>query len=129
MKVQTLLAPVLLALVLSACGKEQPEAQQAVSQEPAAPAAAGEALAMVDISGVQSPSAIYGASCVACHGDVGQGVGDNPKLAGLSRADVASRLKDYRDGKTLGPKTAVMAPAVKDFTDEEIVALAIYVGE
>lgn len=129
MKAQPLLAPVLIALVLAACGKEQPASQQDATPEQAAPSAATTASAQADISGMVSGWDIYGARCIVCHGDLGQGVGGNPKLAGLGRDDVASRLKDYRDGKTLGPKTDIMAPAAKDLTDEQIDALARYLGE
>ena len=131
MKAQPLLAPVLIALVLAACGKEQPESQQAATQEQAAPAAAVEATPApaAENGVVESGYDVYTARCIACHGDVGQGVGDNPKLAGLGRADVSSRLRDYRDGKTLGPKTAVMATAARDLTDKQIDDLAGYVGE
>lgn len=129
MKALPLLAPALIALVLAACGKEQTGSQQEAAPEQAAPGTAATASAQADISGMSSADAIYSARCIVCHGDVGQGVGDNPKLAGLGKDDIASRLKDYRDGKTLGPKTAIMATAAKDLTDEQIDTLAGYLGE
>lgn len=82
-----------------------------------------------ELTDLQSGYDIYVARCLNCHGDVGQGMGGNPKLAGLTRPDVGARLTDYRDGKTRGAKTALMAPAAKDLTDVQIAALASYIGE
>ncbi|MDD3528969.1 MAG: c-type cytochrome [Gallionellaceae bacterium] len=81
----------------------------------AAPAPAGQAL--------------YAAKCQSCHGKNREGLAGNPKLAGLSKADMASRLKDYRAGKQMGPKTAIMAAMAKPLTDVQIDALADYLGE
>lgn len=120
-----------LCLTLSACGKDKPEAA-AVSDVAAPPPVAVEQLPLAEgeVTGeLQSGYDIYVAKCINCHGDIGQGVGDNPKLAGLTRIDVSARLRVYRDGKTLGPKTAIMAPAATGLSDGQILALAYYVGE
>lgn len=130
MKAQTLFSPLVLSLALAACGKDQPD-QSAAPANAATPATAmeqGQADAGAPITANMGAYDIYSAKCVSCHGDVGQGVGDNPKLIGLTAADIDARLKDYRDGKTLGSKTAIMAPMVKDFTDDQIAEMARYLA-
>ena len=134
MKANSLLIPIVASLVLAACGKEEPEVSTAPPEAAPSPPVVIEQEPLqlpegTEIADLQSGYDIYVARCIACHGDVGQGVGDNPKLAGLTRPDVSVRLTEYRDGKTRGAKTAVMAPAAKELTDAQIAALAIYVGE
>lgn len=136
MKASPLLISVVLSLTLTACGKDEPEkitaSPETVTSPPVAveqeqvTAATDASAALTDgLSGYD----IYVIKCIGCHGDVGQGMGDNPKLAGLTRVDVGFRLMEYRDGKTRGAKTAVMAPAAKELTDGQIAALANYIGE
>jgi cytochrome c553 len=135
MKTNALLLTLVLSLGMAACGqKKEPESATAEGPAPAAPmeatpaapesteAAAG-AGSSVDAQG------LYASRCASCHGATGEGVADNPKLAGLSSADIESRLKDYRDGKQRGPKTAIMAGMAKSLTDEQITSLASYLGE
>ena len=142
MKTGALLLSLVFSLSLAACGKDKPEeapAPQApvpVAEAPAEPPVAdvaGEAdrpeASADDLTDRKSGYEIYVAQCISCHGDLGQGVGDNPKLAGLTVADVDARLKAYREGKQVGPKTAVMAPMAKSLSDDEIDALARYIGE
>lgn len=124
---------IVLSLTLAACGQEkQPEPTVEATAEPAAsapmaaePAAADSASTEAGVDG----NALYAAKCVSCHGETGEGLADNPKLVGLTRADIQSRLSDYRAGKQMGPKTAIMAGMAKPLTDEQIAALAAYVGE
>lgn len=73
--------------------------------------------------------AVYAAKCAVCHGKTGEGMGTNPKLVGLSVADIESRLNDYRAGKQMGPDTAIMAAAAKSLSDEQIAAIAGFLGE
>lgn len=125
--------PLVAALaLLSACGdagKEPvatPEAPVAV-----APPTATETAAMADAvaSSVGDDAyTLYKRSCIACHGETGEGVGDFPSLAKLSVKDVESRLRAYRAGETVGPKSALMAPLAKPLSDEQIAALAVYLG-
>jgi cytochrome c553 len=72
---------------------------------------------------------VYTARCVACHGNLGQGIDKNPALRGLTPAAMQQKLQDYRAGKTLGAQTAVMAQAVAGLSDAEIAAVSIYAGE
>lgn len=131
-----LLLSLVLPLALAACGKEEP-AQAPAPAETAAPAmpaeteaaAPAEPTALADAGPGVDAHGMYAAKCASCHGDMGQGVAGNPKLAGLSPADIESKLKDYRAGKQMGAKTAIMASAAKGLSDEEISALAAYLGE
>jgi len=124
--------PLWALFMLSACGKEEAEVSTAPPEAVPSPSVAVEPAQMpegVEVTDLQSGYDIYIVKCISCHGDVGQGVGDNPKLIGLRRADVSVRLTEYRDGKTRSAMTAVMAPAARDLTDTQIAALAGYVGE
>ena len=128
-----------LVLTLAACGQDKPS-------EPAAPAdttvSAGPPMPMDPSQGVAghaegdaaaadglSGHDLYTAKCASCHGEMGEGLAGNPKLSGLSKADISSRLTDYRAGKQMGAKTAIMAAMAKSLTDAEIAALASYIGE
>lgn len=131
-----LLALTLLAL-LSACGgKEEPQAPAVpeAATESAAPssAPASEAPPMVEAAplpgaDVDAP-ALYAKSCASCHGDMAQGTASGPALDKLSNADIQARLEGYRAGQTMGTKTAIMAPMAKKLSDEQIAALARYLG-
>jgi cytochrome c553 len=133
MKPAHLVTTLFLLAALAACGDATPpEAETGAPQtEGAAPAMSDPA----DILAALPPEAqpygldIYTAKCVICHGDLGQGVGKNPALKGLTPAAMQQKLLDYRAGKTLGPQTAVMAQAVKSLSDADIAAVSIYVGE
>lgn len=130
-----LLALTLLAM-LSACGaKEEPQAPAmpettgaAPAQEtPAAPQETmteAPALAGAD---VDAP-ALYAKSCASCHGDMAQGTAGNPALDKLSATDIQTKLSAYRAGEKMGPKTPIMAPMAKNLSDEQIAALARYLG-
>ncbi len=72
---------------------------------------------------------VYTAKCLQCHGNLGQGIDNNPALTGLTRSAMQQKLLAYRAGKTLGPKSAVMAEAVAGLSDAEIAAVSIYAGE
>ena len=136
MKKTPLLLALILATALTACGKQEEttapageaaappvtEAAPAVPADTTAAAPAGDG-AMVDAP------AKYATSCASCHGALGEGVGKNPKLAGLKRDDIKAKLADYRAGKQLGAQTAVMAATAKTLSDAEIEALGNYLGE
>lgn len=121
-----------LALLLSACGDTGKEAAATPDTTAAvAPPTAAEAAAMADAvtSSVGDDAyTLYKRSCIACHGETGEGVGDFPSLAKLSGKDIESRLRAYRAGETVGPKSALMAPLAKPLSDEQIAALALYLG-
>ena len=65
-----------------------------------------------------SGQALY-ASCAGCHGMQGDG-GVGPKLKGQKEEDLISKMILYRAGEQVGPMTGMMAPMVKDMSDEDI---------
>jgi len=124
-------------LLVQGCGDQAQEAQvappEAQVEAPAeapgvegAPQAAADAVT-AEVAG-EGADALYARSCASCHGETAQGVGDNPSLIGLSRADIESRLTAYRNGETLGPKSAIMASMAKPLSDAQIADLAAYLG-
>ena len=141
MKSTPLFLSLALALTLAACGKEEP-AKPAAEAPAASGDMAGPPMPMDPNQGVAGHVAgeaadagamgghdLFAAKCASCHGDMGQGVADYPKLAGLTKADIKSRLTDYRAGKQMGTRTAIMAAMAKPLTDEQIASLAEYAGE
>jgi len=139
MKPTPLFLVLLTALTLAACGKDKPA--EPVAEAPADKmAVAGPPMPMDptqgvagNVAGVAAPGVnghdLYASKCVSCHGLTGEGLAGNPKLAGLSTADIQSRLTDYRSGKQMGPKTVIMASMAKSLSDEQIAALASYLGQ
>jgi cytochrome c553 len=111
--------------ILGGCG--DPPADQAST----APDEPIEAIAPTDeqatTAGIDA-GALYTRLCVVCHGANGEGVGDNPALAGLSGDDIQAKLVAYRAGETVGPKSAIMAPMARNLSDEEIATLAALLG-
>ncbi|WFE68461.1 c-type cytochrome [Thiomicrospira sp. R3] len=67
---------------------------------------------------IASGSALY-TSCAGCHGVTGEG-GVGPKLKGQNEEDLISKMILYRAGEQVGPLTGMMAPMVKDMSDEDI---------
>lgn len=129
MKANTLLLTLVLALGLAACGQEQQaESPASGSAAPAVPPAA-EPTGPADATTTVDAQSIYAAKCALCHGKAGEGMGTNPALVGLSVADIESRLQDYRAGKQMGPNTAIMAAASKSLSDEQITAIAGFLGK
>jgi len=64
------------------------------------------------------------ATCANCHGTDGRTQGETvPTLAGRDRELIASRLREFRDGKR--PAT-VMHQLAKGYTEEQIDTLAAY---
>lgn len=116
----TLIMTVMLAIGLTACGKQEEAKTEAA---PAPVAAAPEAAPAV----VDGP-AKYTASCASCHGANGAGMGAFPKVAGLTADVVKSRLADYKAGKQVGPQSAVMMPIASMLSDAEVEALATHIA-
>ncbi|MFQ5548707.1 MAG: c-type cytochrome [Woeseia sp.] len=63
------------------------------------------------------------ASCAGCHGAAGEGMGENPALAGLDRDNLASVMKEYTTGERTGP---MMTMIMQGLSDEDIADLAAY---
>lgn len=63
---------------------------------------------------------VYTEKCLSCHGKLGQGVGKNPSLKGLSSTAMQLKLLDYRAAKVKNAKAGL--------SDAEIAAVSIYAG-
>lgn len=62
-------------------------------------------------------------ACASCHGGLGQGAENTPRLAGLSEGYLGGQLRDFRDGERYNEHMAVVAKAL---SDDEIDGLAGY---
>jgi cytochrome c553 len=137
MKAHHLLLPLVLSMTLVACGKDKPAESSTAPADTATSVAPMEAnqdasattAVPAEVSADMDAHSLFAAKCASCHGGTGEGVGGNPKLTELTRADIESRLTDYRAGKQMGPKTAIMAAMAKSLSDEQIAALASYLGK
>lgn len=63
------------------------------------------------------------ATCVGCHGAVGEGVGENPPLAGLDVARLQSTMQSYKSGENPEP---MMGMLMKPLSDQDISDLAAF---
>jgi cytochrome c553 len=63
------------------------------------------------------------AACAGCPGAEGQGVGQNPPLAGLSEDRIVQALQDYKSGKRAN---AVMKSFAAALSDQDMANLAAY---
>ncbi|HEY5623363.1 MAG TPA: c-type cytochrome, partial [Gammaproteobacteria bacterium] len=66
--------------------------------------------------------------CSICHGEGLRGLGDIPRIAGVSAVYTVRQLNDFRSGMRNGPSAALMHATVVNLTDEDIVALAAYLA-
>lgn len=62
-------------------------------------------------------------SCASCHGGLGQGAENTPRLAGLSQGYIAKQLHDFREGERQNEHMSFVA---KGLSDSEIDGLATY---
>lgn len=66
--------------------------------------------------------------CGICHGEDLGGIGPIPGIAGRSPSYIARQLNDLRRGTRRGPMAPLMARAVRDLTDEDILNISAYVA-
>lgn len=62
-------------------------------------------------------------ACASCHGGLGQGAENTPRLAGLSRDYIAGQLRDFRSGSRHNEHMSFVA---KGLSDDEIAGLGVY---
>jgi cytochrome c553 len=67
-------------------------------------------------------------ACGICHGDSLQGLGNVPRIAGLHSIYIARQLYLFKDERRNGGDAQLMKKPVAQLTDEDIVAIAAYVG-
>ena len=63
------------------------------------------------------------AMCAGCHGEKGEGIAPNPKLAGKPEADLLKELKDFKSGAKSSP---VMNGIAATLSDQDMENLAAY---
>ena len=66
--------------------------------------------------------------CLTCHGQDLKGLGDTPRLAGISPTYVVRQLNDFRNGDRSGTLGSLMLLSVVNLSDEDIVAIAAYLA-
>ncbi len=66
--------------------------------------------------------------CIICHGEGVRGLGDIPRLAGISPLYVVRQLNDFKNGDRSGPLAALMTATVMNLTDNDMVAIAAYLA-
>jgi cytochrome c553 len=67
-------------------------------------------------------------ACSICHGDSLKGLGNVPRLAGLHPIYIARQLYLFKDGTRNGVDAQLMKKPVAQLNDDDIVALAAYLG-
>jgi cytochrome c553 len=67
-------------------------------------------------------------ACAICHGDSLKGLGNVPRLAGLHPIYIARQLYLFKDATRNGVDAQLMKKPVAQLTDDDIVALAAYLG-
>ena len=78
----------------------------------------GAAKAAGDIAAAKAKVAV----CAGCHGEKGEGVAPNPKLAGIPEADLLKALKDYKSGAKSNPLMNGIAATLSDQDMENLAA-------
>jgi cytochrome c553 len=66
--------------------------------------------------------------CTLCHGETLHGLGNVPRLAGLTPIYVARQLYLFKGERRNGVDAQLMKGPVEDLTDEDIVAISAYLG-
>jgi cytochrome c553 len=67
-------------------------------------------------------------ACTTCHGDMLQGLGSVPRIAGLHPIYIARQLYSFKSGDRHGLESALMKKPVDQLTDADILAIAAYIG-
>ena len=66
--------------------------------------------------------------CNICHGPDLQGLGDVPRIAGLSPTYTVRQLYDMKAGTRKGAGAALMKGAVAKLAEEDMISIAAYLG-
>ncbi|MEE9926416.1 MAG: c-type cytochrome [Brucella anthropi] len=59
-------------------------------------------------------------SCASCHGDLGQGKENTPRLAGLSAGYIVKQLYDFADGRRQNESMRVVANTLSDLEKQKL---------
>src|SRR5258708_34168671 len=80
---------------------------------------AGVAQAAGDAAAGKAKAAV----CAGCHGEKGEGVAPNPKLAGIAEAELLKALKDFKSGAKSSP---IMNGIAATLSDQDMDNFAAY---
>ncbi|MFL2546605.1 MAG: c-type cytochrome [Candidatus Rariloculaceae bacterium] len=83
--------------------------------------ARGEELATTGDNGMTVP-------CTICHGQDLNGLGDIPRIAGISPLYTIRQLYDFQAGVRAGPSAVLMTPTVANLSLDDMIALAAYLA-
>ena len=67
-------------------------------------------------------------ACAICHGDALQGLANVPRIVGHHPIYTVRQLYSFKDGSRNGADAALMKRSVEKLTDQDIVAIAAYLG-
>jgi cytochrome c553 len=67
-------------------------------------------------------------ACTICHGDNFKGLGNVPRVAGLHPIYIARQIYLFKDGTRNGIDAQLMKKPVARLSDEDILAIAAYLG-
>jgi len=67
-------------------------------------------------------------ACALCHGDTLHGLGEVPRLAGQQPLYIARQLFNLQYGSSAGKAAALMKRAVAKLSEDDIIAIAAYLG-
>ncbi len=83
--------------------------------------ARGEVLATTGDGGTTIP-------CAICHGEGLKGLGEVPRIAGVSALYTVRQLFDFQSNTRTGPSAALMGATVVNLTIDDMIALAAYLA-
>ena len=66
--------------------------------------------------------------CDVCHGTDLRGLGEVPRIAGLHPIYIVRQLYKFQDGRNGGAWSPLMKRPVEKLTDDDIIAIAAYLG-
>ncbi len=92
-----------------------------IAYAPVGSLARGETLATTGDGGRTLP-------CTICHGEDLEGLGEVPRIAGISPLYTVRQLYDFQSGTRTGTSAAFMGAAVVNLSIEDMVALAAYLA-
>jgi cytochrome c553 len=67
-------------------------------------------------------------ACAICHGEGLKGMGQVPRIAGLSPVYIGRQLYNFQSGQSAGPASVMMKTVVDKLTDDDILAISAYVA-
>ena len=86
-------------------------------------------LTLISTMMLASDGAAYFAKCAGCHGQNAEkkALGKSKVIAQMSKADIITALKGYKDGTYGGPMKGLMKGQVAGLDDASIEAVATYI--